>query len=144
MIKCKTNDNGDTDVSATKIAGKDDAGTRIIGEEGYDARKIVKEEVADATKIVKEEGVEATKFTGESGYASEDQKAVSIQTIVVNELFMDYFNDPNHNSLSDTSLLDNKTKPINSSLFKIKIILKIVQHELLGLLTMEIEDIILD
>uniref|UniRef100_A0A915JW76 Transposase n=1 Tax=Romanomermis culicivorax TaxID=13658 RepID=A0A915JW76_ROMCU len=90
-IKCKTNNNGDADVSATKIAGKDDAGTKIVGEEGYDATKIFEEE----------DRVDATKFAGESGDASEDQKAVSIQTTFVNDLFIDYLNDPDYNSIED-------------------------------------------
>uniref|UniRef100_A0A915L3B3 Variable outer membrane protein n=1 Tax=Romanomermis culicivorax TaxID=13658 RepID=A0A915L3B3_ROMCU len=54
MIKHKTNNNSKADVSATKITGKDDAGTKIVGEEGYDAMKIIKEEVVDTTKIVKD------------------------------------------------------------------------------------------
>uniref|UniRef100_A0A915HMX3 Uncharacterized protein n=1 Tax=Romanomermis culicivorax TaxID=13658 RepID=A0A915HMX3_ROMCU len=88
----------------TKIAGKDaDSGRIIIGEEGYDATKIVKEEVTDATKIVKEEGIDGTKLAGESGDASEDQKAVSVQTTFVNELFIDYLKDPDYDSRSDTS-----------------------------------------
>uniref|UniRef100_A0A915IL94 Uncharacterized protein n=1 Tax=Romanomermis culicivorax TaxID=13658 RepID=A0A915IL94_ROMCU len=68
-IKCKTNNNGDADVSATKIVGKDNVGSKIVGEEGYDAMKMV------------EEGADATKITEELDDAAEDQKAVSAQTI---------------------------------------------------------------
>uniref|UniRef100_A0A915JRT1 Uncharacterized protein n=1 Tax=Romanomermis culicivorax TaxID=13658 RepID=A0A915JRT1_ROMCU len=66
----------------TKIAGKGDAGMKIIGEEGDDAMKII------------EEGPDVTKIAGEAGDATEHQKAVSPQTTFVNELFINYLNDP--------------------------------------------------
>uniref|UniRef100_A0A915K0J2 Variable large protein n=1 Tax=Romanomermis culicivorax TaxID=13658 RepID=A0A915K0J2_ROMCU len=63
-MKCKTSDDGDANVSATKIAGKGDDVMKIVGEEGYDATKII------------EKGVDATKIAGEAGDATEDRKAV--------------------------------------------------------------------
>uniref|UniRef100_A0A915JBB5 Uncharacterized protein n=1 Tax=Romanomermis culicivorax TaxID=13658 RepID=A0A915JBB5_ROMCU len=100
-IKRKTTDNDDTAVSEKNIAGKDDSAT-----------KMVKEEVIDATKIIEEEeGIDATKFAVELGNASEDKnKAVSLQTTLVNEFFMGCFNNPNYGSTSDTSSLDVETK----------------------------------
>uniref|UniRef100_A0A915L563 Uncharacterized protein n=1 Tax=Romanomermis culicivorax TaxID=13658 RepID=A0A915L563_ROMCU len=82
MMKCKTRDNDDADVPATKIAGKGDDCTKIIGEEAHDATKII------------EEGADATKMAGEGGDAIEDQKTVSTQTTFINELFINYLNDP--------------------------------------------------
>uniref|UniRef100_A0A915K685 Uncharacterized protein n=1 Tax=Romanomermis culicivorax TaxID=13658 RepID=A0A915K685_ROMCU len=73
----------------TKIAGKDDAGTKIVGEEA-----------ADATKIVKEEGADASIIPREFGDAIEDQKAL---------------NHPDYDSTLDTSLLDAETKHICES-----------------------------
>uniref|UniRef100_A0A915KG18 Uncharacterized protein n=1 Tax=Romanomermis culicivorax TaxID=13658 RepID=A0A915KG18_ROMCU len=76
-VKCKTTDNDDTTVSATKIAEEDDSATKIVKEEKFvDATKIIKEEVIDATKIVKEV-IDATKFARELGDASEDKKKQS-------------------------------------------------------------------
>uniref|UniRef100_A0A915HXM3 Uncharacterized protein n=1 Tax=Romanomermis culicivorax TaxID=13658 RepID=A0A915HXM3_ROMCU len=72
---------------------------KIIGEEGYDATKIVKEE---------EEGTDATKIAGELREASEDQKAVSAQMTFVNELFIDYLNNPDYHSMSDRSHAETK------------------------------------
>uniref|UniRef100_A0A915IX37 Uncharacterized protein n=1 Tax=Romanomermis culicivorax TaxID=13658 RepID=A0A915IX37_ROMCU len=109
-IKRKTNINNNTTVSPTKIAGKDDSTTKIAKEEFVDATKILKEEVAVAKKIIKEEGIDATKFAGEQSDACEDQKAVSVQTRFVNELFIDCFKDPDYNSMLDTSSLDAETK----------------------------------
>uniref|UniRef100_A0A915JP66 Uncharacterized protein n=1 Tax=Romanomermis culicivorax TaxID=13658 RepID=A0A915JP66_ROMCU len=73
MMKCKTSDNGDADVSATKITGKGDDRTKIVGEKGDD----------DGTKII-EEGADATKIIGEEANGTEDQKTILKKSGIVN------------------------------------------------------------
>uniref|UniRef100_A0A915J4U1 Uncharacterized protein n=1 Tax=Romanomermis culicivorax TaxID=13658 RepID=A0A915J4U1_ROMCU len=74
MMKRKTTDNIDADVSATKMAGKSDGGMKIVGEESYDAMKII------------EKDIDAMKIAGEAGNVTEDQKAVSSQMRVKKEI----------------------------------------------------------
>uniref|UniRef100_A0A915L3I5 Uncharacterized protein n=1 Tax=Romanomermis culicivorax TaxID=13658 RepID=A0A915L3I5_ROMCU len=72
MMKCKTNDDGDADASATKITGKGDNHRKIVGGEGDDATKIMGEG-DDGRKTAREDS-NATKITGEGGDATVDQK----------------------------------------------------------------------
>uniref|UniRef100_A0A915HN59 Uncharacterized protein n=1 Tax=Romanomermis culicivorax TaxID=13658 RepID=A0A915HN59_ROMCU len=108
MMKCKMVDNDDTMIKnsvskladiSMKIAEKGGSDTKIVREGGY------------ATKTV-EEGGDATKIIEEGGDATVDPKTVSTQMMFVNELFIDYLNDRDYDSSSDTSSLDAETKCI--------------------------------
>uniref|UniRef100_A0A915LA49 Uncharacterized protein n=1 Tax=Romanomermis culicivorax TaxID=13658 RepID=A0A915LA49_ROMCU len=110
MMKCKTNDDGDADASVTKITGKGDNGRKIVGGEGDDATKIMGEG-DDGRKTAREDS-NASKIAGEGGDATVDQKTVSTQMIFVNELSINYLNNPNFDSAWYTSSLEAETKCI--------------------------------